>query len=1070
MKVETMSPSHEAELLQAWNPTPTDYPRLAGVHELVEAQADRRPEAVAVVYGATRLRYCDLERRANQLAHHLWALGMGPGDAVGVLLERSADMVVAFLAALKAGGAYVPLDPSHPRARLEQMAEDARVAWLVTDLRHGEGLDSRFRGVVRIDSEREAIASRPDHRPPAVGDGEQVACILFTSGSTGRAKGILTPHRAINRLCFDRAFVSIGPEDVVGQGVNVSFDAALLEIWGALLNGARLVGLERDVLLSSRELSAAIEREGLTTLLVPTALFRQLAWEAPGVFRPLRNVFIGGEALDPDSVRRVREAGAPGRLLNCYGPAESTTNASWYDTAELSADASVTPIGRPNANTRLYVLDEALRPVPRGEPGELVIAGEGLAHGYLDPVLTAERFVPDPFQGVAGARMYRTGDRVRLNADGQLEFLGRVDQQVKIRGHRIELGEIEAALGRCPGVEDGVVIAREDEPGDRRLVAYVVASEPLAPEALRSQLRDVLPEYMLPAAFVQLQKLPVTPHGKIDRAALPAPRVEGSSRDEAASELERTLAAIWCKVLRLEKVGVHDNFFELGGDSLLMMQVVSRAKKQGLAFTLKQFKQNPTIAGLARVLGAASPAPAAPSGSSTPSPVVEGQGEAYPLTYGQQAHWFLNRFSPGAELAGMTGFRVRGALDSERLRHALEALGMRHPALRTTFDSRKGVPFQVVHPAPAFELRVETEVLSEEALARRFEEEAHTPFDYGKGPLLRVRVFPRPEGETFVLLVMPHLLGDAWSSRVMWRDLWKLYAGEQDALPRIEKTFREYVEAEGALLASAEGSRLLDFWREHLDGCPASLELPTDKPRARTPTRRVAEEPVFFDGALLENLERLSRERGTSTFALMLTAWELVLHRASKQRDLVLAFPVTVRPPGYEDTVGFFVNLVPIRSRLDEDDTFGARLVRTHEHVLAVLEHADQPFGHLVDQLRIPRLPGRARLAQASIHYNGIYDGPGGGGVRHSFRSTPGEELQFRLSGVSGQLVVIPERQSQFELELVLVRSAGALTGVLTYDEELFHRETVVKWKQELLTLLEAAVARPDAPVSSLLP
>ncbi|MCP4656088.1 MAG: amino acid adenylation domain-containing protein, partial [bacterium] len=521
------------ELLREWTATDRTYPREASLRELVEARVRERPEAVAAVFdrsGAPQasLSYAELNARANRLAHHLRRLGVGPETRVGLSVERSLELIVATLGIIKAGGAYVPLDPTYPDERLAFMVDDSGAAVVLSDGRMAERL--RGLGVESIDLDREwpAIAACPDTDPVAVAGGGNLAYVIYTSGSTGRAKGVTVPQRAISRLVLNTDYVALRADDRIAQASNASFDAATFEIWGALLNGATLVGIERFAMLSPRSFADELRTRAITTLFITTALFDQLARETPAAFAPLRHLLFGGEAVDPRRVREVVENAPPRRLLHVYGPTESTTFATWQRVTAVAADAVTVPIGRALANTRLTVLDRRLRPVPIGVPGELCLGGDGLAREYhARPALTAASLVPDPASGLAGARLYRTGDRVRLGPGGAVEFLGRIDDQVKIRGFRIEPGELAAVLARHPAVREAVAVVRADEPGSRekRLVGYAVPEEGAAIDVaeLLAFVRERLPEYMVPAALVPLERLPLTPNGKVDRGALPEP-------------------------------------------------------------------------------------------------------------------------------------------------------------------------------------------------------------------------------------------------------------------------------------------------------------------------------------------------------------------------------------------------------------------------------------------------------------------------------------------------------------------------------------------------------------------
>jgi amino acid adenylation domain-containing protein len=609
----SMLPAAErAAVLGPWRGGPTPYPRERAVTELFAEQARATPDAAAVEFGEARLSYAELEARANRLARRLRALGAGPEGRVGFCLERSAELPVVMLAVLKTGAAYVPLDPSYPAERLEFMRDDAALSLLVVQESTREAVPAGGLPVLSVDGDAAAISA--EESEPLAGVpvfAESAAYVIYTSGSTGRPKGIVVPHRGIVRLVRDTDYVRLGPGDRVAQVSNASFDAATFEVWGALLNGGTLVGLPRHVTLSAQTFAGALEGERITSMFLTTSLFNQVARELPDAFATVRDLLVGGEALEPGAIRRVLRARRPARLVNGYGPTESTTFAVCHEIREVEEDARSIPIGRPIANTTAYILDAALRPVPVGVAGELCLGGDGLAHGYAGrPALTAERFVPSPFGN--GERLYRTGDAARWTPEGRVEYAGRMDDQIKLRGFRIELGEIEAALRTLPGVEDAVAMVREDRPGDRRLVGYLVpaAGGGEVPADPRAALRRTLPEWMVPSAFATLDAIPLTPNGKADRRALPAPegvRLEaGEPYVAPRTETEEKLCGVFSHVLGVERVGVNDDFFSLGGHSLRAMQAASRIREvMGEEFSLRTLFEHPTVAGLAALFEAA---------------------------------------------------------------------------------------------------------------------------------------------------------------------------------------------------------------------------------------------------------------------------------------------------------------------------------------------------------------------------------------------------------------------------------------------------------------------------------
>jgi amino acid adenylation domain-containing protein len=605
-----LTEAEKHQLLVEWNDTKTDYPKDKCIHELFETQVERTPDAIALAFEDQQLTYHELNNRANQLAHYLQTLGVGPAVLVGICVERSMEMIVGLLGILKAGGAYVPLDPTYPKERLGFMLEDTHVGIVLTDIVSLTSLPPTSARVICLDRDWEEVAREPQVNRISQSRADSLAYVIYTSGSTGQPKGVAVSHRAVNRLVMNTDYAQVTPSQVMAQVSNVSFDAATFEIWGALLNGARLVLIAKDTLLSPRSLLTAVERHRITTLFLTTALFNQMVEQIPAALGRLRHLLFGGEAVDPRVVKKLLHKGPPRRLLHVYGPTETTTFASWYLVKAVAADATTVPIGRPIGGTDIYILDKYLAPVPIGVPGELHIGGDGLARGYLNrPELTREKFIANPFSADPTSRLYKTGDVARYLPDGNIEFLGRINDQVKLRGHRIELGEIEMVLGQHRAIQNSVAVVREGTSGDKRLVAYVVAR----PEGMfdaadvRKYLKQKLPKYMIPSAVVLLDELPLTANGKVDRNVLPAPDRDRPELEyvyqAGRTPIEDTLAGIWAEVLKVDKIGIYDNFFDLGGHSLLATQIVSRIRNVfSIELPLRHLFESPTVAEIAVIV------------------------------------------------------------------------------------------------------------------------------------------------------------------------------------------------------------------------------------------------------------------------------------------------------------------------------------------------------------------------------------------------------------------------------------------------------------------------------------
>jgi amino acid adenylation domain-containing protein len=606
--LDVLPSAERQQLLVEWNDTAIAYPRDRCVHQLFEEHVERTPAAVAVVFEGQELTYRELNERANQLAHYLRSHGVGPETLVGLCLERSVELVVGILGILKAGGAYVPLDVDYPCQRLECMLADAKIGFLITQHRFLGRLPATDCQVVCLDTDAARLQDIARTNPPFNVVADNLAYVMFTSGSTGQPKGVAIRHTSIARLIFGNNYTVFGPDRVFLQFAPVSFDASTFELWGALLHGGKLVVAPVGI-PDFRDLEDLLTRNGVTTLWLTATLLNQVVEHYPQALNSVDEILTGGEALTVRHIRKAQGAfGSRVRLINGYGPTESTTFTTCYRIpSDIAPDLESIPIGRPIANTQVYVLDAQRHPVPIGVPGELYIGGVGLARGYLNrPELTAEKFVANPFDDDPQARLYRTGDRCRWRADGNLEFLGRLDDQVKLRGFRIELGEIETVLNEHPSVAQGVVVLREDRPGDKRLVAYCVSAGSAALDVsnVTCHLRTRLPDYMVPSVFVPLEALPLTPNGKVDRRALPAPDRARPELEQAyqapRTPTEQILAGIWADLLGLEGVGIHDNFFALGGHSLLATRMVSRVRNAfGVELPLRTLFEAPTIAGLA---------------------------------------------------------------------------------------------------------------------------------------------------------------------------------------------------------------------------------------------------------------------------------------------------------------------------------------------------------------------------------------------------------------------------------------------------------------------------------------
>ncbi|RJS17729.1 hypothetical protein DRW03_27485 [Corallococcus sp. H22C18031201] len=1038
-----------------WNATARDFPREASVPSLFEAQVERSPEAVAVEFEGQRLTYRELDQRANRLAHHLRAEGVRHGDRVALCVERSLEMVVAVLGILKAGAAYVPLEPTTPPERLAMLLEDVQASCLLTQAGLRERLGGERLATRVLLLEAPLPTSLPDTRPAMHASADDLAYVMFTSGSTGTPKGVCIPHRAVVRLVVGTDYARLGPDEVFLQLAPLAFDASTFELWGCLLHGGRLVVFDRHT-PTLEELGRALDRHGVTTLWLTAALFAQMVTHQPEPLGRVRQVLAGGDVLAPGKVRE--HLSRAGRLVNGYGPTEGTTFTSC---AVLTHPDTVGPsvsIGRPLANTQVFILDAHLRPVPVGVPGELFIGGDGLAWGYYRrPDLTASAFVPHPYSAAPGARLYRAGDLARWMPDGSLQFLGRKDAQVKLRGYRVEPAEIEAALARHASVREVAVLARGDMPGGTALVAYVVVQPGASvdPSALRDFLRRGLPEYMIPAAFVVLPALPVTRNGKLDRRALPHPDASGAGgagREFVAprTPTEETLARLIAEVLRKPRVGVHDNFFELGGHSLLATQLLARVRAElKTELSLRDFFTGPSVAELARRMdGAGNEA------ASSPPPLTRASREhALPLSFSQRRLWRLFKSSPASTAYNMAGaYRLQGALHPDALHAAIQALIDRHESLRTTFDEEAGQPVQRVAPTlrfdlPRVDLREHADAHAE--VLRRIGDEARTPFDLVQGPLVRGALLRLSEDEHLLLLTKHHILSDGWSEGVLMREVGLLYAafarGETPRLPPLAFQYPDFAVWQHTWLTGPTLEARLGYWRTVLAGAPTLLNLPLDKPRPSTRTFAGASIPVVLGTARSEALNALCLKERVTPFMALLAVYGAVLCHQSNQEEVVIGSPIANRVlPELEPLIGLFVNGIALRVDLRGGPSFRELLARMREVTLGAYAHQDIPFDLVVDALGVERLPHRTPLFQAMF----------------ALQNAPMEPV--RLPDVMLLPVAEDSGSATYELSLVLSESDGQFSGTWVFNTDLFALASIERLRDAWFALLDRALSHPD--------
>ncbi|POM24997.1 Tyrocidine synthase 3 [Actinomadura rubteroloni] len=1071
-RVDVLAPSERRAVLTSWNATGADVPS-GTFGALFEAQAARTPDAPALVTAARTWTYAELDAAANRVAHELIARRIGPGDLVGVLMERSADLLAVLLGVVKSGAGYLPIDPRHPEERVAFMLGDARpVLTVCTDATRSVLPESAASWVF----DASALAARPATAPT---DADRVvplrllhpAYVIYTSGSTGRPKGVVVSHRGVGSLAASHITrLGAGPGARVLQFTSLSFDVAFAEFCTALLSGGALVVVDATRLPPYGSLAEVADEFGVTHLMMPPSVLAA-AGELPA---SVHTVSVAGEVC-PETLVAAR---APGRtLINAYGPTEATVIAAM--SAPLTRVSGPAPIGRPIENTRTYVLDGFLRPVPPGVTGELYLAGAGLAQGYAGrPGLTAERFVADPF---GGGRMYRTGDLAHWTPGGDLVVVGRADEQVKVRGFRVEPGEIEALLASHPSVAQAAVIAREDRPGDKRLVAYVVPHADqdtgLDGRSLRSHLAERLPDYMVPSAIVVLDALPVTVNGKLDRAALPAPDAAAGGR-APSTPMEELLCGLFAEVLGTNRVGADDSFFDLGGDSLLAMRLVARIRAVlNSDISVRTLFGTPTVADLARVAGETGRAPV---------PLTRRSGDAEPpLSFAQQRMWFLNRLEEAGASADYNlavALRLTGDLDIGALAAALADLADRHETLRTIFPDQPTptdppglndageVPRARVLTGAEGRPELTVADVAPEELADALAAEVRRRFDVRAELPWRTSLLVTGPDERVLLIVAHHIAVDGWSLDVLGRDLGTAYAarrsGDAPAWEPLPVQYGDYAVWQRAVLGDLDDpesliTAQLDHWRTALDGAPAELALPADRPRPAAASFRGASVPVAVDAATHARLVGVAQRGRATTFMVVHAALAALLARTGAGDDLPIGTAIAGRgDPALDGLVGFFVNTLVLRTDASGDPTFAQLLDRVRETDLAAYAHQDLPFERLVEDVNPERSLARNPLFQVMLNMQNVPDDAAGwtlpGVDVRPVEQEPGTEIaRFDL------MLGLSERRDA-------AGTPAGIDGRLQYAADLFDEATAQALAARLTRVLEQVAADPGRRLSQI--
>lgn len=1057
--IELLSPERKLELTVKFNSTQRDYPRHKTIHRLFEEQVERTPRGVAAEFRGRTLSYEALNARANRLARRLRKLGAGPGAPVAIYLEHSLEMLVALLGVLKAGAPYVPLDPTHPRARVNFMLEDSRAAILLTGRRLEDTLSAAGRvATLSLDSSWDDLARESDANPAPEATAEDLAYVIYTSGSTGKPKGVEIQHRAlVNYVWWAREVYLRGEPLCFALYSSLGFDLTVTSIYTPLITGNRVLVYGR---LGKEPALAEVLRDGRAEVLKLTPSHLSLMKEGDNRHSKLRRLIVGGEALETELARRVHESfGGRVELFNEYGPTEATVGCMIHKFDVERDDRAWVPIGRPAANASVYILDERLNPAPENVVGELYVAGDGLARGYLNRrELTEERFIADPFD--PGRRMYRTGDVARWLDDGKIEYVGRRDEQVKWHGYRVELNEVRCALNSHPDVRDSVVMVRKDHEGREAMVGYYVSRREIEAAELRAFLSGIIIEETIPNIFMHLKKLPLTLNGKINYRALPTPE---EARKEARrrfippqGQTEEALADTWAKVLGVDRVGAEDNFFELGGHSLLAAQIVNGVREAlGVEVPLQSLFESPTVRGLARTVEAASG-----GGPQLPEPIerVPRDGEL-PVSFAQQRLWFLNHMHPGNPAYNINApVRLTGPLNVAALEQAVGEVVRRHESLRTIFPdadrpAQRVLPPRPLPPLPLTDLSALPAEAAEAEAGRLLADDAGRPFHLCRGPLARFGLV-RLDGRGHVArFTMHHIISDGWSTEVLKREVAALYEaysrGTPSPLPELPVQCADYAawqrrRMEGELLDSQ-----LSYWKRQLAGAAPSLASLADRPRTRRRSYRGSSHSFALELELAEALRALSRREGVTLFVTLLAAFQALLHRYTGQDDIVVGSPAAERGRAEtEGLIGCLLNTLVLRTDVSGNPTFVELLARVRGVTREAQAHQDVPLELVVEALRPKRQAGNTPLFQILFSLQQSAVGP----VR-----LPG--------GLRLDPVEVTAPASQFGLALTLAESGGEISGRADYSTELFEGESVVKMMEHYGGLLRSVAARPEEPI-----
>ncbi|RPK10893.1 non-ribosomal peptide synthetase [Priestia endophytica] len=1064
-KLSMLSDTEQTRLLEEWNDTDVAYGHESMIHELFEQQVARTPQAVAVVYEGGQLTYQELNEKANQLAHYLQKRGIGPESLVGICVERSPDMIIGLYAILKAGGAYVPLDPSYPENRLRYILENSQIQVILTKEALQDWLPENIQAIC-LDWDQATISKESNLAPVSGVTANNLAYIIYTSGSTGNPKGVMIEHHSvINRLQWMQKKYPLSEEDAILQKTPFSFDVSVWELFWWSFVGARVCllppGGEKDPAMIEKY----IERYRVTTMhFVPSMLSTFLDYMEQAKSKKnvssLSQVFTSGEELNIEQVRRFKGIFydvQQTKLSNLYGPTEATVDVTYYE-CDLEKEPMLIPIGRPIDNTKLYVLDQNQQVVPIGVAGELYLGGVGLARGYFNrSELTAERFIPHPFK--EGERLYRTGDLVRYLNNRNLEYIGRIDNQVKIRGFRIELGEIEAALHDHSSVKEAIVLVKEDRPGDKQLVAYVVGEGDSG--EWREYLKKQLPHYMVPAYFFKIEAMPLTPNGKVDRKVLLEMETQfiSGSITSPRTPVEELVVSVWSQVLGIGNIGVQDSFFGLGGHSLLATQVVSRLQEIfQIELPVRELFEYATVEALAKRLDQLCKGD---KKREIPPLVPMERGEAIPLSYAQQRLWFIDQFTPNSALYNMPMVcRLTGNWVPEALEMGWNQLIERHESLRTVFHEVNGHPVQQIQPyafrsLPQMDLTILSPEDREAEVKRLIQQETEVPFDLGEDPLIRAIILQVGEEEWILLCTLHHIISDGWSIGVLLEEWMAFYEKAMDEkvaeLEPLPVQYADFAQWQKGWLKEEVLEQQLQYWKEELSGELPVLQLPRDRPRPAIQTHRGSTYTVLLPSTLRDKLNEFSRQEGSTLFMTLLAAYQSFLSRYTGQEDILVGSPIANRNyREIEGLIGFFVNTLVYRANLSGEPTFQDILSQVRQKALKAYEYQDIPFEKIVEVVQPERSTSHSPIFQTMFILQNMK-----------------QEFPV-LSGRSIEMIESHSPIAKFDLSVMVAETEEGLIFTFEYNKDLFNVTTIERMAGHFEKWLHEVSQNPQKPLNSL--